>query len=130
MAMRYLFRPISSALCLPLLLVLSLLPCSQVLASGVEMFIGRPPEPSRARQAGRKPRVAGTAVSPGGRFKQLDTNHDGRISRQEMEHGNRARIQAFERADANADGQLSADEWRAYKGSQSGGKKKRKSAAF
>jgi EF hand len=88
-----------------------------VLANGVETIIGHPPGSAHSRQS---------TVAPGGRFKQLDANRDGRISRREMEQGNQARLQAFERADSNADGQLSPDEWRAYKG----GKKKRKSAAL
>jgi EF hand len=87
--------------------------CAQ--ANPVQTIIGRPHEGGRDRPA-----------ALGGRFRQLDTNRDGRITRQEMEQGDQSRQQAFERADRNRDGELSQEEWVQYKAS----KKKRKRNAL
>jgi EF hand len=115
----------------PLLFCLGVLLLTPAHADGVETIIGHAREPGPVRKAGKRARAVGAEVSPGGRFRQLDSNRDGRISRQEMEQGNRARMQAFDRADANVDGQLSKDEWRAYQGNKKrGGKKKRQAAGF
>jgi EF hand len=100
-------------------LISGLLPATglagEALANQVQTIVGRPYDANRTRQA-----------APGGRFRQLDTNRDGQISRREMEQGNQSRLQSFERADRNGDGELSQEEWKAFKGAN----KKRKANAL
>ncbi len=81
------------------------LSCAQ--ANPVQTIIGRPHDAGRGRPA-----------ALGGRFRQLDTNRDGRITQREMAQSDQSRRQAFERADRNRDGELSQEEWTLYKASK------------
>lgn len=80
-------------------------------APGMPCADGQPCGPGQGRGPGHRhgPRHGGHGAMA------MDTDGDGQLSKAELQAAQQRQLQAFDKADANADGKLTRDEMRAYR---------------